>query len=107
MAQAGLVDEDAERAFALAMRLRRRYENGHACPADLFRYLARQYRKSVAAYLGAADDWLNDHEPLRDVAARFLQEDVNADGASVAVPGVPGRPPENDCAHHGQPHVML
>jgi hypothetical protein len=107
MAQAGLVDEDAERAFALAMRLRRRYENGHACPADLFRYLAWQYRKSVAAYLGAADDWLNEHAPLRPETARLLHEAVNADGASVTVSGVAAPPPADDCAQPGEADVML
>jgi hypothetical protein len=40
MAQADLTDEDAEPAFALAMDLRRRHENGHACPRGLFGDLA-------------------------------------------------------------------
>lgn len=107
MAQAGLVDGDAGRAFALAMRLRRRHENGHACSADLLPYLARQYRKSVAAYLGAADDWLNEQAPLRSETARLLHETVHADGALVTVPGVAAAPPSGDCPQPSEADAML
>jgi len=99
MAQADLADEDAGRAFALAMRLRSRYENGHACSADLFGHLARQYRKSVAAYLAGASGWLNEHAPLRPETARLFHEAVHADGVAV--------PPSGDCQQPGEADAML
>ena len=106
MAQAGLASENAEPAFALAMRLRRRYENGHACSADLFRDLASQYRNSVALYLSAADDWLNEHAPLRPQTARLLHEAVHADDAPVTVPGV-AAPLSDECAQPSEADAML
>jgi len=107
MAQAGLTDDDAEPAFTLAMRLRRRYENDHACPAGLSGDLAWQYRTSVAAFLGAADDWLNEHAPLRPQTAGLLHEAVHADGVPATAPGVAALPPSGDCPQPGEADAML
>jgi hypothetical protein len=61
----------------------------------------------VAAYLGAADGWLNEHAPLRPETARLFREAVHADGVSVTVPGVAAVPPSGDCAQPGEVDAML